>query len=272
MKGKKEANKEKRDVLKALIPEATSEENSKEETKEDSGAENTFPESVEKKQEGEAVWLLIILVVVILGIFLGAWVISESNKFKYADFNWQETTLPAGLKIYTAKIEGINSDEEIVNFTTIFRNKPKTLEKIVSLEGNISITAKRKTYFSANLSANVNECGAVAPAMFTQFMNGIKFGIVTAVATNESAIENNVTFADCTNKAENTVILLTKGNETKIVQDEKNPNCYILTFNKCDEDIRVIERFEAELLKQLQSIEEYEESMKNVVSPEYSAS
>jgi hypothetical protein len=56
-----------------------------------------------------------------------------------------------------------------------------------------------------------------------------------------------MTVANCNTSLQNTVLLITPSNETKIEQSPENKNCYILSFKDC-EILQIMERFEVATL------------------------
>jgi hypothetical protein len=64
----------------------------------------------------------------------------------------------------------------------------------------------------------------------------------------EVSKQTNRTFADCSvwNRG---VILVQTGNESSVVQDSKNPFCYVITVKDCD-DLAPVEKFMIETVRQ----------------------
>ena len=85
-------------------------------------------------------------------------------------------------------------------------------------------------------------------------MRSIGFEVKSAGATKEIASKYNMTLADCKTHLQNTVLILTPSNETKIEQSPGNENCYILRFKDC-EVLQVMERFEIATLAQFKGEE-----------------
>ena len=139
-----------------------------------------------------------------------------------------------------------------MNFKMVVRNNPKDLK--VPIEGEIKYQKNSPVYFSINISSGINMCapvgGTIALVSFGQFMSGMGFELITGVTTkNESELYKRpfITCDENPTKSRSTTIILTPGDESKIVQSRTNLNCYTLYVKEC-EMLEVMEKFEVATL------------------------
>lgn len=198
-------------------------------------------EKYEKKLNNQTKIILLIIGVLIISIFLGVWISSESQKFDYAGQTFQKEMF-GQIPIYTTQMQGYKFNGIPMNFKLVLRNNPA--KSNVSVNGDLTLITNNELYFSLNMSSNLDKCGdSYALVAFGQFASNTGLSIKTGVSSKELALQYKKPFADCTSSTKNTVIILTNSNETGIYQDSKYKNCYIVKVNNC-ETIDALERLE----------------------------
>ncbi|MAG07355.1 hypothetical protein CMI46_00895 [Candidatus Pacearchaeota archaeon] len=215
------------------------EKESDEKTEEDSDEEKKDEESSDK-YSNQLKWVVIVIGVFLGSMFLFAWIGTDSQTYEHVGLNWQKEKF-GDLPIHTTYLTGYSVTGKPISFKMNVRNDPRDLD--VPIEGELSYIADKPVYFSLDFDSGINDCGTLGLVSFGRFMAEMRFNVITAVTSQNWSEEIDRPVATCEDRPENTVFLLTVGDESKIVQDEANPNCYRLFVNKC-EDIEVIERLE----------------------------
>lgn len=202
--------------------------------------EEVNPE-LDKKAYRQTAYFFGILGFLLVALFAGAWVNYESKKFDYLGYTFQKENF-GEIPIYSTTITGYGVNGMPMNFKLILRNNPTKID--IPIQGNIKFLKNSPVYLSINSSQELEGCGdGIALISFGYFMTGLGFSLKTAAPSEELAQKGNQEFVDCKNTPDSTVLILTSGNQTKITQSDQNPNCYILSVNKC-ETIPLMEKFE----------------------------
>ncbi|MFA6023267.1 MAG: hypothetical protein WC781_04220 [Candidatus Pacearchaeota archaeon] len=221
----------------------------KEEVKE----ENNVPVE-EKKFDSEKAnkqikWIVIVMIILIGGIIVGFWVSNEIKKTYYIGLTFQKEMF-GDIPIYTTPIQGYSVNGQPMDFKLALRKNPK--DSSVPFEGNLNILANKDLLVSFNMTSNLNTCGdAYVLTGFGRFAAELGIAVKTGAVPKEYAKEHNQTYIDCKNSMNNTVMILTEGNITKIQQQKDYPSCYILYLKRTDkgcETLDVVERFEIAML------------------------
>jgi len=228
-------------------PEEEKSEEKELEKQEDKDKKPDFKKPFEKIQENQAKILMIIMVLIIAGVFIISWTVSESRTFEHEGLEWEKEMF-GKIPIYTTKIQGYRSNARVINFNLILRNDPRKLD--IPIDGEIKMNKEGPVYFSMNLDDELNSCGTLALVNFGRFMAGMGFDSITAVTTEDLSKQYGRPHVDCTNNQEDIVIMFKNGEETSIKQVRGNENCYIVTVNNC-EDLEALETLEVAILTSL---------------------
>jgi len=233
-------------MVKKQIKEKSEEDNLKLSGKTNNG-ENTEKE-LDKKTLKQTMWFFSILILLLIALFAGAWINFESKKFDYIGLTFQKEKF-GEIPIYTSQITGYGVTGLPMNFKLVLRNNPTELD--IPIEGNIMFLRGQPVYLSINSSQELESCGdGIALISFGYFMTGLGFDLKTGAPTQELANSGNQPLINCDNTKDATVLILTEGNETKIIQHKDNVNCYTLSVSNC-ETIPLMEKFEIATLSEI---------------------
>ena len=199
--------------------------------------EDTEKKASEKQERGAKILLFVILGIVAF-LFIFGWVVSESNKFDYIGLTFVKEKF-GEIPIYTAYVTGDSIYGTPIDYKLVLREDPRKSE--IPVDANLRFITDKPIYLSLNMSSNIQECGARPMASFGLFTAGVGWNLETVVSTEDLAKELDRKYINCQNTPNATVLLLTKGLESKITQE--GPNCYVLSVNNCELD-QVLERFE----------------------------
>jgi len=126
------------------------------------------------------------------------------------------------------------------------REDPRTNN--VPIDGEIIFPNRGKwIYISVDSTSELSQCTYtnIALSSLSGFLASNGFTVKGAVPDQEEAEERDVRHADCESNPSNTVILIQKGDKskiTKITNEEDGGSCYILEVNDC-ESLPVVEKF-----------------------------
>src|SRR3989344_4793437 len=167
-------------------------------------------EKIMESQEIGAKWLVIGLVGIVASLFIFGWILSESKKVDYIGLTFTKENF-GQIPIYTSPLSGKTVYGEDINF-------------------------------KIDLDSGVDKCSSESLVGLGQFMDAMGFDIQTGLTSKEKAKEYGKPYVICENTNGATVLVLTTGNESQIVQ-QGNDDCYILSVNNC-ELTEVVERLE----------------------------
>ena len=197
-------------------------------------------EEINSSQETQLKWIVGVMVFIVVIIVVFFWVSSASKKFDYAGVTFENTKVGA-ITFYSTVITGLP-----IEYRLNLRNDPR--ESKIPIDSRINFIKGKPVYFSFDFDSGINECRDLLPIVdFSRFMQAMGFPLISSVTSDKLAIQYQKPMVDCTNKAGNTVLILTTGKESGIYQDTENPNCYYLTVSNCEEE-KVIEKLEVATL------------------------
>lgn len=198
--------------------------------------------NVKVKEERQVLWVLGVIVMVFV-IFFGTYFYVQSmNKFEYAGVSWVIEN-HGGMKFYHARFLAFGNP--YLTYNVYLRNDPRTNN--VDTEGDFT----RFTDDSfLSFSPEVDECRGVVPVSVVTLASFLSTGVgienlepsTTDPQVHYSTGKN---FANCNSLGGGVVIEM---GESSVTQSEKNPFCYIIRIEDC-EDIKPIEKFVIETLR-----------------------
>jgi hypothetical protein len=211
--------------------------------------EKLFPDlKFNFKLNKNIVTILIILAVIIALIIAGFIYKEKSSKFNYKGIPIEKNYF-GSILMYTSKFSFSDSSGNVLKSMEIdFRNDPRTIDSIPLEIKRLGLIKANKTYVTDNNIQPGCEDAGIAFINLARFLSNVGLDIKGAVGNETKALETNVTFADCATYPENTVIMISNGEETKIEQTTKN--CYEITFKNC-EILKATERFELFILEKI---------------------
>lgn len=177
----------------------------------------------------------------------------ESNHFESIGLVW-EKQLHGETIFYLTNIQGYSFEGYPINFNFNMRNDPRKLKRI-PVQGEVELVKNRVVYVSIDPESEIEKCnqesggkGNVAMINLGRFSAEMRMNFEIATTSEENSQENNIHFITCENTPNNSVFIITTGEESRIVQ--KTNNCYELIVNDC-EIIEVVERLQIEILSKL---------------------
>ena len=207
--------------------------------------ENEKKEEISSFQESQLKWIIGIMVFIVVLILVFFWVSNASKKFDYAGVTFENTKV-GSITLYSTVITGFNQNGLPIEYRLNLRNDPRELK--IPMQGNLNFIKNKPVYFSLDFDSGINECKDLLPIVdFSRFMYAMGFPLISSVTSNDLAIQYQKPMVDCTNKLNNTVLILTTGDESGIFQDTTNKNCYYLKVSNCEEE-EVIEQLEVYIL------------------------
>jgi len=196
-------------------------------------------EKIMESQEIGAKWLVIGLVGIVASLFIFGWILSESKKVDYIGLTFTKENF-GQIPIYTSPLSGKTVYGEDINFKIALRNNPQ--DSKIPIVGNLYYDSDRQVYLTIDLDSGVDKCSSESLVGLGQFMDAMGFDIQTGLTSKEKAKEYGKPYVICENTNGATVLVLTTGNESQIVQ-QGNDDCYVLSVNNC-ELTEVVERLE----------------------------
>ena len=190
-------------------------------------------------QEIGAKWLVIGLIGIVASLFIFGWVLSESRKVDYIGLTFTKENF-GQIPIYTSPLSGKTVNGDDINFKIALRNNPKNSK--IPIVGNLYYDEDRQVYLTIDLDSGVDQCTSESLVGLGQFMDAMGFDIQTGLTSKEKAKEFGKPYVVCENTNGATVLVLTTGNKSEIVQ-QGNDDCYVLSVNNC-ELTEVVEKLE----------------------------
>jgi len=224
-----------------------------EDEKEELKAEGELPKkSVVKDEERQLVWFIVIIGVVFVAFLIPYFTIEGAKTFEYGGVDWaiEEYAEPTG-DIYHGRFSPAVTPD--LTFNVYLRGDPR--ENFVETVG---VFDKFKGGGIISLTPEVDACrGELTRAMFdlTSFLEqGIGVGSIAVGYTDRSfAVERGKRYALCDNVNDRVLVIVDIG-ESRVVQDEKNPYCYTIYAESCN-DVSSVEKF---ILKSIDDFNEAE--------------
>lgn len=194
-------------------------------------------EKVEVGNKKEIYWIIGVMVFAIIAIALIPLISKQMNKFEYNGLTFTKEKFGEIPIFHYYYYIGETGKEHQYNI--YIRIDPR--KNNVSVEGDIGYPKTGDTVFVSFNSTGLLKCENVLREMHTiaDFLNGNGYVVKAGNPDETFAKQNNITYVTCETRPRNMVILITPGNETKILS--KN-NCQLITVNNC-ELLPAIEKF-----------------------------
>ncbi|MDP2925601.1 MAG: hypothetical protein Q8N99_04475 [Nanoarchaeota archaeon] len=211
-----------------------------------------------KKKQNKQIFLAILMMATVIGIAIAVPILYNKfyNEFTFINLDFQKTKL-GNTMFYSTKIPITNvkpttgsviKQRDITALYGInFRNDPRYLDVKTNVTSEeLKFVKIGTTYFSFNPDMQNCPDNGVAMINLASFLKDFARINIKSAVSKEEASTTTYPYVTCKNRPQNTVIMITSGNETKIEKDSEN--CYILTYNNC-EVTQVTEKFEILLLE-----------------------
>ena len=218
-----------------------------EEIKDEETEEPYVPTVVEKDENKQLLWFLVI-VAVLFGSFLVPYFYIQSTKsFDYAGISW--TIEDLGIEVFHGRFPQYTNPTAIHNI--YLREDPR--------ENNVPAYGKYDSFkfggifsFSDEIE---NQCVGEVPRalsdMASFLSSGIGVGPLGVGTTNFTlANQTNTPYADCAFEQNKTVVIVELGTESFVTSSNINEACYTIKLSSC-EDIAPIEKFMIETVDAL---------------------
>lgn len=198
------------------------------------------------KQDKQTLWV-VVSILVLIGVFVGGYLYFQSlNSFEYLGIQWDIQKYP-GLTLYHSRFPIIYMGELVANYNIFLRNDPRKneipLKTEFQFDNQVVISFQPESIECDDTTRVSTDLVGILNAF--PFITNVSGGV-----SNESvADELGLDFVDCSTK-DKTVILIQRSDSAEIIQDNENPNCYIINIGECEETLAV-ERFMLGIIKQL---------------------
>ncbi len=196
--------------------------------------------SVREREDKQLIWFFIIVGVVFASFLVPYFTIEGAKTFEYGGVEWavEEYAEPTGT-IYHGRFSPLVTPD--LTFNIYLRGDPR--ENDVITEGTFD---KFKGGGIVSLSPEVDACRGELSRVMLDLGSFLKQGIgVGEVDTGSSdravATESNRRYALCDTINDRTVVIVDIG-APMVVQDEKNPYCYTIYAEDCN-DVSSVEKF-----------------------------
>ena len=192
-----------------------------------------------RKYESQFKWVIfgmVALILVIVGVYFIA---LESKKVSYGGLIYEKIAYSQTVSLYHTQIpvKDVNGNL-IANFNLYLRNDPRELKEIAISD---PIQLKVGTIVSLDKDAEISCSDAgIAGANFFGFLKTAGVKVSVAYAQEDYAKERNASYVNCETNTSQSVIVIRKGKENRIIQERKD--CFVLEFKDC-EILKITERF-----------------------------
>ncbi len=211
--------------------------------------------ALESSQNFQVAVVLIIIALLLIALAVIIIVKNAQNNFKYSNLDFKRE-YDSQVLFYNTKLLAIDdSGQEAGYISFSFRNDPRKLSYIPVETSKIYFIKNNVTYVSYETTNKTEEDSGIASAGLGLFLRKVN-NIDTKSSFNDPSFKNNTSFpyVNCETNPKNTVIMFINSDETKIIQDSQNPNCYKIMF-KDSEMLKAAERFELAILEQIKATE-----------------
>jgi hypothetical protein len=197
------------------------------------------------KENKQAIWIIVGIAVVFMSFLIPYIYSNRDTSFQYSNINWTIEEY-GDLAIYHGRFPAILTDGVIFNM--YLREDPR--ENDVETVGSFSSLKSTSGVFISFDEETYSCTGQLSRAMLDlgSFLNkGVGIDqVYTGTTSLYIKVKENVTYIDCDTISARTVIIIEKGNESKVVQDEDNKGCYTIYVTDCD-DFSSVEKFMTEM-------------------------
>lgn len=179
------------------------------------------------------------MVAVILILLVVPWIAKEKNTFEYQNMTFTKEKF-GELDVYHYYYYYTNRNASLIKYNLFLRNDPR--KNTIPIQGNIKYEKNKFIYLSVNTSG-LTECplASMSIASLTRFLVDNDLEVKGATNEKEVANETGARFADCSSNPDNVVILIQRGDESKIYKP--SPTCHVIQASKCEDLLPAVEKF-----------------------------
>jgi hypothetical protein len=187
---------------------------------------------IERKAEKDLLKIAgfaVLLVAVLAAAYFGVnYYIDESNKVKYKGLEFNKEMIGTVL-FYHLGYYSVNNEGKTFYNNMYLRIDPR--ENKVPVEGKISFDRGKNILIGlSNMELEDCEDSLIAVAGLTQFLMGNQYNVRAGILYEEEARESGHEWINCEKFRSNSVIEISKGNETKITSGN---GCIKIQINEC---------------------------------------
>ena len=218
-----------------------------EDEKEELRMEGELPKkSVRNAEDTQLIWFFVIVGLVFAAILIPYFWIESSKSFEYARINWTVEKVPAPINViwhgrFVSLLSLVRDDGNILNYNLYLYSDPR--KNNIPTEGTFDAF---KYGGIVSMSPEVDACrGELSRVMIdlgSFLRQGVGIGPLEAGSTDFTvAGETGRRFSRCDVLDERTIVVIEIGGSA-VVQSEKNPHCYTIYAEDCD-DVSSTEKF-----------------------------
>lgn len=225
-----------------------------EEEKEELDKEGELPKKKTRKQETlQVIGILAVIAIFFLAFLVPYFYVQNQKTFKYGNVSWQVEE-HGDITLYHTQFGKFHRSQYYGTHDTYFRNNPKTNDVPINI-GPISL--QQKVIISQSPDVFFCDKQVLVTDALNQITQAIPFIQETILGTTDMKEANisRLEYANCENKPEDaTIFQVELGNEAKITEN-RGKNCYLITIDKCENNLKTTEKFIFEIIRQLNTNE-----------------
>jgi hypothetical protein len=201
--------------------------------------------SVRKKENLQLVWILVVVMVVFAAFLIPYFYIENSKTFEFGGIDWQVEKF--GIHdVYHGRFIAIS--DKTLNYNVYFWIDPR--ENDVQTLGNFD-EFRIGGYVSMDLEIgqcreeynNAIDMRGILLNLGAFLETGVGIQQVEYATTDiEYATDTKTPLINCENTPDRSVVIVEKGDDSFVSQDENNSNCYRISVKGC-KDILPVEKF-----------------------------
>ena len=188
----------------------------------------------------ELYWVFGVMIAIIVIIFAVYMLIQSQKNFEYKGLTFTKENFGEIPVYHYYYLFENKADGGTIKYNLYLRKDPRALE--IPVDEGIVYPEGKFVYLSIN-STNLNQCeeSQIAVSSLSSFITNNQITAKGATPNEEEAKEKNLRYADCGTHPDNLVVILTDGEETKIVRNKDL--CFTIYVSNC-EIVEAVEAFE----------------------------
>jgi hypothetical protein len=201
--------------------------------------EEKVKKNVRDGENRQLFWFFVVVAIIFAGVLIPYFWVENSKSFEFAGAEWAVENYDY-LKIFHGRFLSFGNPN--LHYNIFLRIDPR--------ENDVSTTGVFNTFKYGgvvSLGPEIEECqGQMIRGIFdlSAFLRqGVGVQVLESGSTDEFiAVEQDKRFATCKTVLDRTLVIVDLGEEAKVMKDEKNPYCYTIIAENCD-DLSSIEKF-----------------------------
>lgn len=223
----------------------------KEKKSKEKEVKNIEKKKIEKKEKGrkcewQIVVMVIIMLIVIAGVVFAATKIFNSGKgFMYHGLKFEKAQFD-DLLVYKTEFTLIKP-EGVYNYNLFLRKDPRASD--VPSEVDV-LRLRNKAILSYDPKLEKCEEWNLATFELGRLLNDFGLEVEAATIDSVTSFENDIPLVTCDHEEDDTVIIFSEAEETKLYQSSQNEDCFIISVSNC-EVVEASEAFQIEIITQM---------------------